>query len=73
MRGAGRTTFGNLLLARDNIPFISLPDEIANLAGIPVIEIFSLSGQQGYRALEKRHYLKQLTVIIIAVLKQRGV
>jgi XRE family aerobic/anaerobic benzoate catabolism transcriptional regulator len=54
LRGAGKTTLGRLLLEKEDIPFIRLASEIESLAGMPVAEIFSLSGQQGYRRFEEQ-------------------
>jgi XRE family aerobic/anaerobic benzoate catabolism transcriptional regulator len=42
-------------LSRDRqVPFIELDGEIEKEAGMPLAEIFSLYGQAGYRAIEKR-------------------
>lgn len=55
LRGAGKTTLASLLQERLDIPLIRLADEIENLSGgMPISEIFSLWGQQGYRRLEER-------------------
>jgi XRE family transcriptional regulator, aerobic/anaerobic benzoate catabolism transcriptional regulator len=54
LRGAGKSTLG-LRLGQDlNIPFIELDGEIERDTGMPLGEIFSLYGQTGYRAIERR-------------------
>lgn len=55
LRGAGKTTLAGLLEERLNIPLIRLANEIETLSGgMPISEIFSLWGQQGYRRLEEK-------------------
>ncbi|HYL68832.1 MAG TPA: helix-turn-helix transcriptional regulator [Candidatus Limnocylindria bacterium] len=54
VRGAGKSTLGLRLSAESKIPFIELDREIEKDTGIPLAEIFSLYGQSGYRAIERR-------------------
>lgn len=54
IRGAGKSTLGVMLGAELQIPFIELDREIEQDTGMPLGEIFSLYGQAGYRAIEKR-------------------
>jgi XRE family aerobic/anaerobic benzoate catabolism transcriptional regulator len=54
VRGAGKSTLGSRLSAETGVPFIELDREIENDTGIPLEEIFSLYGQSGYRAIERR-------------------
>jgi XRE family aerobic/anaerobic benzoate catabolism transcriptional regulator len=54
LRGAGKSTLGSRLAAERNVPFIELDHEIEKDTGMPLAEIFSLYGQSGYRAIEKR-------------------
>jgi XRE family aerobic/anaerobic benzoate catabolism transcriptional regulator len=54
LRGAGKSTLGSRLAAQRGIPFIELDQEIEKDTGMPLAEIFSLYGQSGYRAIEKR-------------------
>jgi XRE family transcriptional regulator, aerobic/anaerobic benzoate catabolism transcriptional regulator len=54
LRGAGKSTLGSRLAEERNIPFIELDREIEKDTGMPLAEIFSLYGQSGYRAIEKR-------------------
>jgi XRE family transcriptional regulator, aerobic/anaerobic benzoate catabolism transcriptional regulator len=54
LRGAGKSTLGSKLAADRDVPFIELDHEIEKETGMPLAEIFSLYGQSGYRAIEKR-------------------
>jgi XRE family aerobic/anaerobic benzoate catabolism transcriptional regulator len=54
LRGAGKSTLGLRLGQEMNIPFIELDGEIEKDTGMPLGEIFSLYGQAGYRAIERR-------------------
>ena len=54
LRGAGKSTLGLRIAAERNASFIELDHEIEKDTGMPLSEIFSLYGQSGYRAIEKR-------------------
>jgi len=54
MRGAGKTSLGSRLAEQIGVPFVQLVTEIEKLGGMPVAEILSLSGQDGYRRLEEK-------------------
>jgi len=54
LRGAGKSTLGRLAAAELDIPFLELNDEIEAASGMPVNEVFSLYGQDGYRRLERQ-------------------
>lgn len=54
MRGAGKTSLGSRLAQHLDVPFVQLVTEIEKLGGMPVAEILSLSGQDGYRSLEEK-------------------
>jgi XRE family aerobic/anaerobic benzoate catabolism transcriptional regulator len=54
MRGAGKTSLGSRLAKKIGVPFVQLVTEIEKLGGMPVAEILSLSGQDGYRRLEEK-------------------
>ena len=52
LRGAGKSTLGALVSKTLNLEFVELNDEVAAQTGIPVNEVISLYGQEGYRAFE---------------------
>lgn len=54
LRGAGKSTLGSRLGQETGVPFIELDREIERDTGMPLAEIFSLYGQAGYRAIERR-------------------
>lgn len=60
MRGAGKSTLGAKLASETNRRFIELDNEIEKDTGMPLGEIFSLYGQSGFRAIEKRTLEKVL-------------
>ena len=54
LRGAGKSTLGRLAAAELGVPFLELNEEIEAASGVPVNEVFSLYGQDGYRRLERQ-------------------
>ena len=54
LRGAGKSTLGELLAKQLGVPFVELDREVEREAGTSLSEIFLLSGQQGYRRYERR-------------------
>ena len=60
LRGAGKTSQGKLLAEQLEVPFVHLGSEIELLAGMSTSEIFSLSGQTGYRRLEEKSLMQTL-------------
>jgi XRE family transcriptional regulator, aerobic/anaerobic benzoate catabolism transcriptional regulator len=54
LRGAGKSTLGSKLALELRVRFIELDGEIEKETGMPLGEIFSLYGQSGYRAIERR-------------------
>jgi len=60
MRGAGKTTVGQLLARRMTAPFYELDRMIENDAGLSLAEIFDLEGEEYYRALEEKTLEKAL-------------
>lgn len=60
LRGAGKTTLGQLAAKQLNLPFVELNAEIEMAGGMPVAEIMGLYGQEGFRKLE-REVLEETT------------
>src|SRR5438270_11490096 len=60
MRGAGKSTLRARLAAETSNRFLELDQEIEKDTGMPMGEIFSLYGQSGFRAIEKRTLEKVL-------------
>lgn len=54
LRGAGKSTLGSMLAKEMAYLFVELDSEIEKDTGMPLGEIFSLYGQSGFRAIEKR-------------------
>ena len=52
LRGAGKSTLGQLAAVRLGVPFLELNDEIELASGMAVNEVIALYGQEGYRHLE---------------------
>lgn len=70
MRGAGKSTLGSMLAKGMGKRFVELDNEIERDTGIALGEIFSLYGQSGFRAIEKRtleRVLKQNERAVISV------
>jgi XRE family aerobic/anaerobic benzoate catabolism transcriptional regulator len=72
MRGAGKTSLGSRLADHLDVPFIQLVTEIEKLGGMPVGEILSLSGQDGYRSLEERSLFNVLARLEKCVIETGG-
>ena len=54
LRGAGKSTLGQMLASDLGFPFVEISREIERLAGCTVHEIQSLYGQNAYRRYERR-------------------
>tara|TARA_R110002020_G_scaffold370688_2_gene582300 strand:- start:3916 stop:4758 length:843 start_codon:yes stop_codon:yes gene_type:complete len=52
LRGAGKSTLGELAGDALGLPFVELNKEIEDQSGMPVAEVMALYGQEGYRKLE---------------------
>ncbi|HEX4893803.1 MAG TPA: shikimate kinase [Hyphomicrobiaceae bacterium] len=52
LRGAGKTTLGQMLAKRRKCPFVSVTREIETRAGMSLADLFNLAGPGGYRSLE---------------------
>ena len=72
LRGAGKSTLGAKLAVRKNVLFVELDREIEKETGMPLAEIFSLYGQSGFRAIEKRTLERVLKEYDRAVLSVGG-
>jgi XRE family aerobic/anaerobic benzoate catabolism transcriptional regulator len=72
LRGAGKSTLGCKLALEMRVPFIELDGEIEKDTGMPLGEIFSLYGQSGYRAIERRTLTRVLAENECAVLSVGG-
>jgi XRE family aerobic/anaerobic benzoate catabolism transcriptional regulator len=54
LRGAGKSTLGNLLAKELECSFVELDKEVEREAGTTLSEVFLLYGQSGYRRIERR-------------------
>ncbi len=72
MRGAGKTSLGSRLAEYLDVPFVQLVTEIEKLGGMPVAEILSLSGQDGYRRLEEQALFDVLARLDKCVIETGG-
>jgi shikimate kinase len=50
--GSGKTTIGRLLADRLSLPFVDIDARIVEKAGMPIPEIFRISGESEFRKLE---------------------
>ena len=54
LRGAGKSTLGQLTAAQLKLPFLELNEDIEEASGMPINELIALYGQEGYRHLERQ-------------------
>ncbi len=54
LRGAGKSTLGQMTGETLGLPFLELNREIEDHSGMPVSEVMALYGQEGYRKLESQ-------------------
>lgn len=54
LRGAGKSTLGEMLARELDVPYMELDREIESDMGMPLAEMFSLYGQGEYRNVERR-------------------
>ncbi len=54
LRGAGKSTLGNLLAKQLAVPCVEVNEAIRRHTGLPVSEVISLYGQGGYRRIERQ-------------------
>ncbi|MCW5731312.1 MAG: helix-turn-helix transcriptional regulator [Alphaproteobacteria bacterium] len=72
LRGAGKTTLGQLLAARLSVPFVDLAKLIEAEAGAGLSEIFNLYGQGAYRRYERQALERALAEHPAAVIEAGG-
>ncbi len=72
LRGAGKSTLGQLSAERLGLPFLELNDEIEVASGIPVHEVIALYGQEGYRHLEHQALERIVATRDMAILAVAG-
>lgn len=61
VRGAGKSTVGERLAARRNVPFVEIDHRIEQAAGLSLTEIFALHGEAYYRRIEREVLNRTLT------------
>lgn len=69
LRGAGKSTLGQMLADSLEVPFIELSREIEKLAGCSIREIYDLYGASAYRRYERRaieEMIKSYPDVVIA-------
>ena len=60
MMGSGKSSIGNLVSKKLNLPFIDIDDLIVKGAGMSISEIFAKKGEDYFRTLEEQITLKSL-------------
>ena len=63
MMGSGKSSIGNLLSKKLDLPFIDIDDMIEENAGMNISEIFKRKGENYFRDLEEKITLKYLKKI----------
>jgi XRE family aerobic/anaerobic benzoate catabolism transcriptional regulator len=72
LRGAGKSTLGNLLAEDLGYPFVELSREIEKFAGCTVAEIQNLYGMNAYRRYERRGLEESIQIYPEAVIAAPG-
>ena len=72
MMGSGKSSIGNLVSKKLNLPFIDIDDLIVKDAGMSISEIFAKKGEDYFRTLEEQITLKSLENINKATTTKRN-
>jgi len=72
LRGAGKSSLGQMLAEDLNFPFVELSREIEKFAGCSVSEIQALYGQNAYRRYERRAMEETIQIYPEAVIATPG-
>ena len=72
LRGAGKSTLGQMLASAMDVPFIELSREIEKFAGCSVREIHDLYGTNAYRRYERRALEETVQIYSDAVIATPG-
>ena len=72
LRGAGKSTLGQLLADSFELPFVELNRELERVAGCSVAEIHNLLGQAAYRRYERRALEETIQLYPDAVIATPG-
>jgi XRE family aerobic/anaerobic benzoate catabolism transcriptional regulator len=72
LRGAGKSTLGQMLAEDLDMPFVELSSEIERVAGLSIREIHNLYGVAAYRRYERRALEETLQIYPDAVIASPG-
>ena len=72
LRGAGKSTLGQMLADDLNFPFVELSREIEKFAGCSISEIQGLYGQNAYRRYERRALEEAIQIYPEAIIATPG-
>jgi XRE family transcriptional regulator, aerobic/anaerobic benzoate catabolism transcriptional regulator len=72
LRGAGKSTLGQMLATELGFPFVELSQQIEQFAGCSVAEIQALYGQNAYRRYERRALEEAIQIYPEAVIATPG-
>ena len=72
LRGAGKSTVGDLLARRLGLPFIEIDRVVSENAGLPIDQLFELHGEPFYRRLEREAVQRVLAAREPAVIATAG-